>query len=176
MPGTFNPPTRAHVALAEAALAVVDEVVFVLPKAFPHKSFDGATAEQRAEMLRLIAAPRPAFGAAFAAGGLYIDIGREAREEYPEAEIHLICGRDAAERIVSWDYGRPGVVEQMLSEFRLLVAPRAGIYCPPAHLAHAVRNLETGDYDACSSTRVRCETAVELVPDEIAEMVKLIYR
>ena len=127
-------------------------------------------------MLQRIAETRPGIAAALSDSGLYIDIAREARAEYPQAEIHLICGRDAAERIVSWDYGKPGVVEQMLSEFRLLVAPRGGLYCPPAHLAHAVRSLKAGDYDDCSSTRVRTETAVELVPEEIVEMVRQIYR
>ena len=39
LPGTFNPPTRAHVALAEAALGEVDEALFVLPRSFPHKEY-----------------------------------------------------------------------------------------------------------------------------------------
>ena len=43
LPGTFNPPTLAHIALARAALAQVDEVLFVLPREFPHKPYQGAT-------------------------------------------------------------------------------------------------------------------------------------
>jgi len=56
LPGSFNPPTRAHLALAEAALAELDEVVLVLPRAFPHKNYDGASFVQRADMLRALAA------------------------------------------------------------------------------------------------------------------------
>ena len=175
MPGSFNPPTCAHMALAEAALSVVDQVVLVLPRWFPHKGFEGASAEQRAQMLRRISEGRPRFGAALSDGGLYVDIAREARQEYPGAEIHLICGRDAAERMVCWDYGETGVVEGMLREFRLLVAPREGGYTPPAHVAHAVTNLMAGDFDECSSTRVRLETAWHLVPEEIGDLVREIY-
>ncbi len=59
--------------------------------------------------------------------GLFIDIAREVREHYgTEAKLSFICGRDAAERILHWDYGRPGVVEEMLRVFELLVAPRGG--------------------------------------------------
>ena len=39
LPGTFNPVTVAHLALAHAALRHVDEVVFVLPRVFPHKNY-----------------------------------------------------------------------------------------------------------------------------------------
>jgi cytidyltransferase-like protein len=176
LPGSFNPPTRAHVALAEAALAVVDEVTLVIPRAFPHKTFEGATAEERFEMMRRIASSRHGLSAAIANRGLYIDIVREARSEYPKAEIHLICGRDAAERFFTWDYGEPGAAGRMLEEFRLLVAPRVGAFEPPAHLAHAVTSLEAGDYDECSSTLIRSGHGLSLVPEEIAELVRRIYR
>lgn len=176
MPGSFNPPTTAHVALAESALEVVDTAVLVLPRAFPHKGFEGATAEERIEMMRRIAAARPGIAAAVADRGLFIDVAREAREHYPDAELHVICGRDAAERFVCWDYGQPGAVEQMLLEFRLLVAARGGCYSAPVHLAHAVHALDAGDFDDCSSTRVRLERAIGFVPQEIADLVERIYR
>ena len=176
LPGSFNPPTRAHVALAEAALAVVDEVILVIPRSFPHKTFEGATAEERFEMIRRIASARRGFGAAIADRGLYIDIVREARSEYPEADIHLVCGRDAAERFLTWDYGEPGAAERMLEEFRLLVAPRVGWFQPPGHLVHAVTPLQAGDFDECSSTLVRSGAGLSLVPEEIAELVERIYR
>ena len=176
LPGSFNPPTRAHVALAEAALAIVDEVILVMPRAFPHKTFEGATAEERIEMMRRIACSRRGFGAAIADRGLYIDIVREARSEYHRAEIHLVCGRDAAERFLTWDYGEHGAAERMLEEFRLLVAPRLGPFEPPPHLAHAIAALDAGDYDECSSTLVRSGCGLNLVPEEIAELVQRIYR
>jgi nicotinic acid mononucleotide adenylyltransferase len=54
-PGAWNPPTVAHLAIARAALNYADEVVWLLPRAFPHKTFDGANFEQRSRMLGEIA-------------------------------------------------------------------------------------------------------------------------
>src|ERR1035438_2900486 len=51
LPGTFNPVTVAHLELARAALPLVDEVVFVLPREFPHKEYVGASFAERVEML-----------------------------------------------------------------------------------------------------------------------------
>ncbi|MGD0784120.1 MAG: adenylyltransferase/cytidyltransferase family protein, partial [Candidatus Aminicenantales bacterium] len=61
LPGTFNPVTVAHLALARAALAVVDEVLFVLPREFPHKEYAGASFDQRIEMLHAALAEEDAF-------------------------------------------------------------------------------------------------------------------
>lgn len=177
LPGSFNPPTRAHLALADSALGLVDHVLLVIPRAFPHKTWEGASPDQRIEMLRRITSARPSVSAAVSDGGLFIEIAREAREQFPDAELHVLCGRDAAERIVSWDYGVDGSIEQMLREFHLLVAPRQGVYVPPSNLAHAIRSLPLDAYDECSSTQVRAaaENWRSLVPDEIADLVERIY-
>ena len=106
-PGAFNPPTLAHLAMAEAALSVVDEVLFVLPRVFPHKEYTAAGFDERLEMLLLAIAEHPRFSLAASDRGLFIDLAREARSEY-DAELFLLCGRDAAERIVGWDYGDRG--------------------------------------------------------------------
>jgi cytidyltransferase-like protein len=180
LPGTFNPPTRAHVALAHAALAVADAAIFALPSVLPHKEFTGATLEQRIDMLTRITRGNDRFGAALADGGLYIDIAREARLHFPDARIALLCGRDAAERIVAWNYGEPGVIERMLDDFELLVASRHGSYQPPPHLRNAIRRFEAPNLDEYSSTRVR-DLVKEgggwrgLTPEEIIEIVGEIY-
>jgi hypothetical protein len=70
--------------------------------------------------------------------GLFIEIAEEVRAVYgAEARLSFLRGRDAAERIVNWDYGRPGAIEQMLEVFDLLVASRQGEYAPPDHLRAA---------------------------------------
>src|SRR4051812_2779410 len=92
--GSFNPPTVAHLALAEAALRRLDAVLLVLPGQLPHKEWQGATPEQRVGMLSLLAHQR--LGVAVSRGGLYIDMVREAREHFPGAEMSVVCGRDAA--------------------------------------------------------------------------------
>jgi nicotinate (nicotinamide) nucleotide adenylyltransferase len=178
--GAFNPPTAAHLALAEAAFQTVDEVLLAIPQSFPHKTFDGAPLEQRLDMMQRLARSRHGLSAAVAEGGLFGEIAREARPHYPDAAIYLLCGRDAAERIINWEYDDPSFVDDMLAEFSLLVAPRGGEFKPPDRFRTAARTLHMGDYDECSSTRLRDairagENWRPLVPDAIADIVKELY-
>jgi nicotinate-nucleotide adenylyltransferase len=181
-PGAYNPPTVAHVAIAHAALRRVDEVIWILPRAFPHKGFDGADLDARIQMLRTVAQSDPRFSAAVSEGGLYLEMAEEARAVLgPEPEIELLCGRDAAERIAAWDYGEPGVFERMIARFPLLVAGRAGEYLPAAHHAERIVPLALeASFDEISSTEVRRriqngEPWRHLVPDSIADTIAALY-
>lgn len=181
-PGSYNPPTRAHMALAKAALLTTDEVVFVIPRTFPHKSFEGASFDQRIAMLRRLATADPRFSVAATAGGLFLDIARELRGAYePSPEFKFLCGRDAAERIINWDYGHAEAVPRMLEEFELLVAARAGAYDPPPEIAGRVHLLPLEeDYGSLSATEVRTKIRQglaweHLVPEAIAEQVREVY-
>jgi nicotinate-nucleotide adenylyltransferase len=183
LPGTFNPVTTAHLALAEAGLAWVDEVLFVLPRELPHKEFTGATFAQRIEMLRSALAGQPAFSLASSEGGLFVEIAGECRREYDAGvRLSFLCGRDAAERIAAWDYGQPGAFAGMLRSFDLLVAGRGGHYEPPAEFREAIRPLEfSGEYDAVSATGVRQRVARGepgelMVPEAARELARRIYR
>jgi nicotinate-nucleotide adenylyltransferase len=157
LPGTFNPVTVAHLALAEAALAVVDEVVFVLPRHFPHKTYSGAGFEQRAELLQMALEAEPRFSAAASEGGLFVEIARECREAYgTNVRLRFLCGRDAAERIANWDYGHAGAFSEMLAGFDFLVAARDGEYRPPESLSASFARLElNGAFDHVSASEVR---------------------
>jgi nicotinate (nicotinamide) nucleotide adenylyltransferase len=181
-PGTYNPPTRAHLALAKAALLETDEVVFVIPRMFPHKSFEGASFDQRISMLCRLSATDPRFSVAATEGGLFLDIARELSAAYdPCPALRFLCGRDAAERIVNWDYGHPEAVPNMLAEFELLVAARNGEYDPPPEIAHRIRVLPLEqDYGKISATEVRRRIRQglpweHLVPEVIAADVRGIY-
>jgi nicotinate-nucleotide adenylyltransferase len=177
--GGFNPLTRAHLALVDAGPREVDRVVCVVPRAYPHKHFEGADFAQRIEMLRLA---QGRYEIAVTEGGLFIEIARELRAADPGAEIYFLCGRDAAERVLHWDYGEPGAIERMLKEFGLLVASRQGEHVPPEHLSSRVRPLPLDrDYDEFSSTEVRRRIAAgepweHLVPEQIVELAREIYR
>ena len=179
--GSFNPPTIAHLELANAAGLQVDEVLCVVPRVLPHKEYFGATVEQRAEMLLLSGLAVP-HSIASSGKGLFIDIARECRTHYDaDTRLYVICGRDAAERILTWDYGRPGVVEEMLHEFELLVAPRGGGFQAPVEFQRRIHSLDLrGEHDAVSSSEVRQRIArgepwEHLVPPAIVERVREIY-
>src|SRR4051795_527731 len=82
LPGAFNPVTIAHLALARASLRDVDEVVFILPRVFPHKTYSGAAFDDRVEMLRAATSGESTFSIATADGGLFLEIAAECREAY----------------------------------------------------------------------------------------------
>ncbi len=180
--GAFNPPTRAHIALAEAGLSAVDEVLFVLPRAFPHKEYEGAAFEDRLRMLLTCTAAEPRYSVASVAGGLFVDIVRECRKAYaPGTQFAVLCGRDAAERIVTWDYGYASALEEMLEEFEVFVASRGGHYEPPPGLRHRIRAIPIASgFEEISATEVReriqrCEPWEHLVPESIIRTVRDLY-
>jgi len=181
LPGSFNPPTVAHAELVSAAGFYVDEVLCVLPRRFPHKEYCGATLEQRLELLASADLCYP-YSVAVADNGLFIDIASECRQHYPvSTKLYFICGRDAAERILAWDYGRAGVVEDMLRQFELLVAARQGEFRPPPQFRDRIHTLHVRtDYGDVSSTEVRERIRTgkpweHLVPVEIVDRVRAIY-
>lgn len=180
--GTFNPPTRAHLALARAARAVVEEVLFVLPREFPHKTYGGVGFAGRLTMLKAALADEPCGSIAATDQGLFIDIAGECRQAYGSAtELYFVCGRDAAERIIQWDYGCPGAMQEQLREYQLLVAHRPGPYEPPSELRARIHPLELeADYAEISATavreRVRAGQPFEhLVPAAIVGLVRRYY-
>ena len=182
-PGTFNPVTVAHLALARAALSHVDEVVLVLPRVFPHKEYAGASFEARVGMLCTAVGRNQPISVAASDRGLFVEIAAECRAVYgPEVALSFLCGRDAAERIAGWDYGRPEALPEMLRQFDLLVAARQGEYDPPAALRAAVHRLDlAGEFDRVSASEVRARIArgeawEHLVPPEIHDRVRKIYR
>jgi len=182
LPAAFNPPTRAHLALARSALAAVDEVLFVLPREFPHKPYHHATFDQRLAMLLAATAREPRYSVASSQRGLFIDIAAECRDVYGLATALLfICGRDTAERITGWDYGEPGAFLRMIEQFELLVAARDGRYEPPPEIRHRAHPLEIpGDAAPISASEVRRRIRdgagwEDLVPGEIISLVRQIY-
>ncbi|HEY3442268.1 MAG TPA: hypothetical protein VGK29_16020 [Paludibaculum sp.] len=180
LPGAWNPPTRAHVAMLRAALDWASEAVLVLPRSLPHKEFDGAEFSRRAEWIRSIARSN-GLSAGISDGGLFIEMARECRAATGASQVFLVCGRDAAERIVSWDYGTAGSIHSQLDEYQMLVAPRAGAYVPPEDLAARIHALTLGgNWHDVSSTEVRqriqnAAAWADLVPAEIAADVAAAY-
>jgi nicotinic acid mononucleotide adenylyltransferase len=134
-------------------------------------------------MLAAAAGDEPRFSIASCDAGLFIELARQCRQSYgPGVELLILCGRDAAERAVNWDYGSPGAFRDQLREYRLLVAPRAGPYQPPAEFEdriHALAGFEGCDEVSATDVRDRIrrgEPWERLVPQSIVETVREIYR
>jgi nicotinate-nucleotide adenylyltransferase len=157
----------------------LEEVLFLLPGVFPHKTYAGATYEQRREMLLAAVGEEPQFSAGTTDRGLFIDIARECRMVYGSgAEFFFLCGRDAAGRIVNWDYGDERPFAEQLREFQMLVAPRGGAYEPPPELASRIHPLDLpAALEACSASAVRAAIAAggaweHMVPDAVAGIIR----
>lgn len=181
LPGSFNPPTLAHLALATQALEFAPEVVLALPAAMPHKTFDDVGPAERLKLMVAACEPHPRLSVAETERGLFIEMAREFRAHFGPVEISFVCGRDAAERIVGWNYGDGDSIEQQLNEYALLVAARQGHYQPPPHLAHRIQALPLdGSFDAHSATDVRTRLTEglpweHLVPQQIVPLVAQYY-
>jgi cytidyltransferase-like protein len=98
LPGSFDPPTVGHVALAEAAARAVDLVLLVyatapLPKApgAPPALLDEPS---RIEALARLARARPGLGAAVASHGLLVDQVEAVGDALPGSRIVLVVGSD----------------------------------------------------------------------------------
>jgi len=135
--GMFNPPTLAHLALAESAAdqLALAEVLFVLPEIPPHKEQLEASLEDRAEMLVRSLGSDVRLSAAICTHGLFLDIHRVVQPHYPpETSFFFLTGRDAAERILlHWPY--PDIREalaEMFARFDFAVAGRGGEFEVPA--------------------------------------------
>jgi nicotinic acid mononucleotide adenylyltransferase len=188
LPAAWNPPTLAHLALAQAALEFAGEVLLVLPRVFPHKEFEYAGFDLRLEWLRRIANARAGLGVGVTGGGLFLEMARALRSADRKVEqVYIVCGRDAAERFLHWRYERePSAVEQ-LREFSLLVAPRGeaslptgGVLTEVPHASVHTLKLDPTLLDI-SSTEVRQrigggEPWTHLVPDEIVGEAGGVYR
>jgi hypothetical protein len=122
-PGSFNPPTIAHLAVAEAARrqAGLDRVDLVLSVAALGKSpADGPPVEHRRSVLQAVAATRPWLGVVVTEARLIADIaaGYDA----------VVLGADKWAQVLdpAW-YDSPSARDQALARLpRVLVAPRAG--------------------------------------------------
>lgn len=137
--GSFDPPHRGHAALlAAAAKRVEPDRILVVPafRAPLKDAAPSAPAEERLALVRLgVVSRMPARWRALslvdpseARGGRIaytVETLKRLREEYPKAELHFVCGQDAAasfprwkeparlRKLATWWYGaRPGAKEK----------------------------------------------------------------
>jgi len=124
-PGSFDPPTVAHLAIAEAALAHVDEVRFVLSRVALGK--EGLDARPpvalRRDVLERATAAVPGLSVVVTDARLVVDIAQEAGADA------VVVGADKWDQILdpAWYGGSSAALDAAVARLpRVLVAARAG--------------------------------------------------
>lgn len=152
-PGTFDPPTVAHLAVADAAMeqAGMDRVELVVSRQ-PLGKGDGPgpVIAERMAVLDALVASRPWLSARVTDLQLLADIAADADA--------VILGADKWEQVVdpAWYGGDAGARDRALARLPLaLVAPRPPSPLPPAEPGRVQRLLVDAEHAAVSSTAVR---------------------
>jgi nicotinamide-nucleotide adenylyltransferase len=130
LPGSFNPPTEAHLALASGALQAraVDRLDFLLASRTVNKErIEGATLVDRLLLLELLASERPKLGVVLVNRGLYVDQAEIVRGALPSLEeLWFVVGFDKIVQIFDPRYyrDRDAALNRLFGLARFLVAPR----------------------------------------------------
>ena len=172
--GSFNPPTRAHVGLARAALADggAERVLFALAvRTIDKERLVGAPLTERCAMLAALVAEEPRFAAVAVNRGLYLEQAIAVDEAFAPADLAFLVGFDKIVQILDPRYyaDRELALRRLFGLARFLVAPRDGagaaelaaLFARPEQWPYAgrVRFLPLGELAAreqrLSSTLVR---------------------
>jgi nicotinic acid mononucleotide adenylyltransferase len=181
LPGSFNPPTDAHVALAEAGRrSGLDTVAYLLSKRTVNK--EEVTGVPLADRLGLLSeiAERTGDAVAFVNRGLYVDLARALRAILPDAgKLVFLVGHDKIAQIFDPSYyvDREAALDELFGLASFLVAPRAeagaaelaALLAEPANARFAgrVQPLALAEqHRHASSSRARHGTPVGL-PDNV---------
>lgn len=192
---SFDPPTVAHVALADAWRAETggDVVLVYADRTLPKES--GAEGpiwddETRLEALRRLTAAHDGFHAARASHGLIVDQVQAARDRWPDARITVLLGSDKARQLFDpvWYGNRDAALDRLFGMARVRYAVRAGddgivesIVAEPANARYRERItrivLPAGTEAVASSDvrrRLRAGRSVDdLVPPEVLPLLEL---
>lgn len=126
LPGAFDPPTAAHLHLAERALSDgYQRVVFTLAVRTVGKRRMGLTREDRLLALRAMASRDLVVAAV--SHGLYADQAEAAERAFPGADIAFLVGSDKVFQIFDprWYRDRDEALTRLFARARMVVAPRA---------------------------------------------------
>jgi nicotinate-nucleotide adenylyltransferase len=172
--GTFDPIHLGHLAAARAAMECVDldRVLFIPSGVPPHRAPAVAGPEERLEMTRLAIAGEQRFEASdlelHREGASYtVDTLRQLHALYPDDELFLILGWDAAKLLDTWR--EPDEVRRLA---RIVIVTRPGSGRPAA-TTEIVCERPTPDIAASRLRRAleRGERVARYVPQPVAEYI-----
>lgn len=198
MSGSFNPPTRAHVGLAEAALATeqFDRLLFALAvRTINKEQVVGATLAERCRMLAAVVEYEPRWAVIGSNRGLYLDQAIAVRAAFKPRDLAFVVGFDKIVQILDPRYyaDRDAALQDLFARARFLVAPRDGdgpaelerLFAKPEHCAYAERvrflplsRLQEQEQRLSSTTvrqlLARGEDVAWAVPEEIRPILERI--
>jgi nicotinamide-nucleotide adenylyltransferase len=184
---SYNPPTLAHLRMAE--LAHVDlgypEVILELAIANVDKAVTDAPLHERLMMMGVLAESRPWLSVAVATHGRFLDKMAALREHFPTADVCFIVGYDTLVRVFDPKYytDRDAELRALFDQTSFVCANREGsgddaldgLLLLPANAPYAegVRPMALDAYHAgLSSTAVRTSIAsAQSRPDGLPEEV-----
>lgn len=172
LPGSFNPPTDAHLALAEAALAsgrIAGLEYLIATRTVNKERIEGASLPDRLLCLEAVAGGRPGEGVLLVNRGLYVEQAALIRGAWPNlVQLWFVVGFDKIVQIFDPRYYADvdAALDQLFAKAAFLVAPRGGEGADDlAALLDTGRNRRFADrvqlldlperYRAFSSTSVR---------------------
>ena len=129
--GSFNPPTLAHLGLANAAAAAgLDQVVYVVAKVTVDKeTVTGLALEDRLLLLRACIAGQAGRGVALVNRGLYVEQVRAFRALFGSGtRLTFVIGMDKLFQVLDPSYyvDRDESLDELFSLASLMVANRGG--------------------------------------------------
>jgi nicotinamide-nucleotide adenylyltransferase len=132
LPGSFDPITVAHAALAEQAAARADLVVLVYAVRTLPKEGDGPppllSPEERLRVLRRFTGARPGHAVGVASRGLLAEQVQAASERFPGARLWVVTGSDKVLQLLDpkWYEDRDASLSPLFERAGVLYAERAG--------------------------------------------------
>jgi nicotinamide-nucleotide adenylyltransferase len=128
-PASFNPPTRAHLALIRKArrLGDLDEMLVLLDAQAMDKSIIGGRLEDRVLMLKMLFQKDPRVSIGISNRGLFVEKLEPLRAVYPSPiAFTFIVGFDTILRVMDKRYysNRDTILDRLFSQVEFLVANR----------------------------------------------------
>jgi nicotinic acid mononucleotide adenylyltransferase len=132
LPGSFDPITVAHAALADAARDWADLVVLVYSVRTVPKDVEAEppllAEPERIQALTRFCAARPGTAVGLCSHGLLVDHVRAAAERFPPAELAVVVGSDKVVQLFdpAWYEDHEAALDELFGRATVLYAIREG--------------------------------------------------
>jgi nicotinamide-nucleotide adenylyltransferase len=156
LPGSYNPPTNAHLALGQASLQTVPDAQLYLSLGttiINKERTERATLLDRLLLLNHIARRYGTFGVLLTNRGLYVEQAEALRSAFPQASaLYFVLGFDKIEQIFDARYyqDRDAALTRLFALASFLVAPRDSHEAPD--LTILLNQPENQPFQACVRT------------------------